>query len=288
MALHNAIIISPDLVTLHGRISITMLSESDLIALVRFISFWGGIFIFLLIETVNAYRVPTVPRAGRWITNISLAVVNGSLLRFFFSAVTVATAYQVTDGGVLLNMAPLPGWLRVLVILIALDFVIYIWHYANHISPFLWRFHRVHHSDMNMDVSTASRFHVIELSGGALIKLSMIKLLGIDLFSLAIFETLLLTCAQFHHSSLRISPAFEGAFVRLGVPPSMHRIHHSVVITERNANYGTIFSWWDRLFGTFRYDVPQERIVIGMGAYRIPQKLSFWRLLIMPFRKPVR
>lgn len=266
-----------------------MLSESDLIALVRFIAFWGGLFIFFLIETVNAYRVPTVPRGGRWIANITLAVLNGYVLRLVFSAVTAATAFQATyGGGGLLNMVAMPGWLRVLVVVVALDFVIYCWHYANHVSPFLWRFHRVHHSDLNMDVSTASRFHIIELSGGALIKLSMIKLLGVDLVSLAVFETMLLSCAQFHHSSMRISTVFEQVFVRLGVPPSMHRIHHSVVITERNTNYGTILSCWDRLFGTFRYDVPQERIVIGMGAYRKYETLTIRELLAMPFRKAVR
>lgn len=266
-----------------------MLSEYDLIGLIRTFAFWGGLFFFFLVETVHAYREPTVPRGKRWMTNLTLAVLNGYLIRLLFSAVTVATAYQVTySGGGVLNMVAVPGWVRVLAILVVMDFVIWFWHYANHISPFLWRFHRVHHSDLNMDVSTASRFHIGELAMSSLIKLSMIKLLGIDLLSLAVFETALLFCAQFHHSSLRISPAFERVFMQLGVPPSMHRIHHSVVINERNTNYGTILSWWDRLFGTFCIDVPQERIVIGMGAYRKPDELNVSRLLTMPFRKAVR
>lgn len=266
-----------------------MLPESTLIALIRTLTFWAGLVLFFVIETVHAYRVPMVPRGKRWVTNLSLAVLNGYLLRLIFSAVTVATAYQVTyGGGGLLNMIELPGWARLLAVVMIMDLVTYYWHWLNHVIPFFWRFHRVHHSDLNMDVSTASRFHIGELAMSSLIKLSLIVVLGIDLISLAVFETLLLACAQFHHSSLRISPAFERAFLWIGVPPSMHRIHHSVVIAERNANYGTIVSWWDKLFGTFRYDVPQERIVIGMGAYRAPEKLSLWQLLLMPFRKPVR
>ncbi len=266
-----------------------MLSEYDQLALLRSGAFWAGLLFFLMLELMRAYRHPTVSKAARWRTNLTIILANTVLTSLIFASATAAITYEASlhESG-LLNQFPLPLWLRVLITVIAMDFVIYFWHYVNHTSPFLWRFHRVHHSDMNMDVSTSSRFHVGELAGGALIKISMIKLLGIDIVSLVIFETLLVASAQFHHSSFRIPPSFEKVFIAVGVPPSMHRIHHSVVITERNSNYGTIFSWWDRMFGTFRLDVPQERIVTGVGAYRKPEELSFFRLMLMPFRKAVR
>ncbi|HSW62518.1 MAG TPA: sterol desaturase family protein [Dissulfurispiraceae bacterium] len=266
-----------------------MLSEYDQLSLLRSGAFWAGLLFFLMLELVRAYRQPTVSKAARWQTNLTLILANTVLTSLMFASATAAISYEGAfhDGG-LLNKLQLPLWLRIAVTVVVMDFVIYFWHYVNHISPFFWRFHRVHHSDLNMDVSTASRFHIGELTGGALIKISMIKLLGIDLVSLAAFEVLLVASAQLHHSCFRISPLLEKAFIAVGVPPSMHRIHHSVVITERNSNYGTIFSCWDRLFGTFRFDVPQERIVIGMGAYRKPEALSFFRLMLMPFRKAAR
>lgn len=266
-----------------------MLSQYDQLALLRSGAFWAGLLFFLVLELIRPYRQPTVSKAARWQTNLSVILANTILTSLVFASATAAITYEASmnDDG-LLNRLPLSLWVRVAITVIVMDFVIYWWHYLNHVVPFFWRFHRVHHCDMNMDVSTASRFHIGELAGGALIKISMIKILGMDIISLALFETLLVGCAQFHHGSFRISSAFEKVFVALGVPPSMHRIHHSVVIGERNSNYGTIFSCWDRLFGTFRLDVAQERIVIGMGAYRTPEKLTFFQLMLMPFRKAVR
>jgi len=154
--------------------------------------------------------------------------------------------------------------------------------------PLLWRFHRVHHSDLNMDVSTASRFHIGELSMSAVIKTGLIYFIGADILSILIFESLLVFAAQFQHSSLRVPAGFENIFWILFVPPSMHRIHHSVKINERDTNYGTILSLWDRMFGTLLKDVSQEGIVIGLGPYRDAIKLRIHHLLIMPFTSAVK
>ncbi|MDY7033196.1 MAG: sterol desaturase family protein, partial [Thermodesulfobacteriota bacterium] len=168
------------------------------------------------------------------------------------------------------------------------DFMLYVWHLLNHEMPFLWRFHRVHHSDLNMDVSTATRFHIGELVISAVIKISLIFFLGASILGVIIFESALVLCAQFHHSSLKVPGWFEKIFWIFFVPPSMHRIHHSVVIKERDTNYGTIFSLWDRSLGTLLKNVNQEKIRIGVGAYPKSEKLNFHQLITMPFTKPVR
>jgi sterol desaturase/sphingolipid hydroxylase (fatty acid hydroxylase superfamily) len=139
-----------------------------------------------------------------------------------------------------------------------------------------------------MDVSTANRFHIGELAMSALIRIGLIFFLGADLFGVMLYEILIVATAQFHHSGLKIPSWLEDIYWVLFVPPSMHRIHHSVVIKERNTNYGTIFSIWDRLLGTLLRDLDQERIRIGVGAYNRPERLHFHHLLVMPFKRQVR
>jgi sterol desaturase/sphingolipid hydroxylase (fatty acid hydroxylase superfamily) len=175
-----------------------------------------------------------------------------------------------------------------MIAIMILDFEIYIWHFLNHEMPLLWRFHRVHHSDLNLDVSTASRFHIIELGISAIIKIAVIFFLGVDLFIVMIFESAVVLTSQFHHSSLKAPEWFERIWWILFVPPSMHRIHHSVIIKERNSNYGVIFSLWDRILGTFIKKVDQNKIRIGMGSYQKTEKLNFFDLIKMPFTRSVR
>jgi sterol desaturase/sphingolipid hydroxylase (fatty acid hydroxylase superfamily) len=139
-----------------------------------------------------------------------------------------------------------------------------------------------------MDVSTASRFHIGELSISAVIKIGLILLLGADLVGLILFEILVVLTSQFHHSSLKVPVWFERIYQIFFVPPSMHRIHHSVVIKERDSNYGTIFSIWDRALGTLTSNVDQAKLRIGVGAYQRADKLYFHQLLWMPFTKGIR
>jgi sterol desaturase/sphingolipid hydroxylase (fatty acid hydroxylase superfamily) len=185
-------------------------------------------------------------------------------------------------------MLTAPSWLKLFFTVAFLDFILYVWHLLNHEMPLLWRFHRVHHCDLNMDVTTATRFHIGELSISAIIKLSVILFLGASPLGVLIFESLVVFCAQFHHSSLKVPKWFEAIFWIFFVPPSMHRIHHSVRIKERDTNYGTIFSIWDRILGTLLANVDQAKIRIGVGAYQKPDKLNFHQLLVMPFTKPIR
>jgi sterol desaturase/sphingolipid hydroxylase (fatty acid hydroxylase superfamily) len=255
---------------------------------IRLSLFWGGLLFFLVLEILMPYRQSSVSKVKRWINNIFLTVFNSLILQVVFAGAIVSTAMYVTTHQLgVLNMIILPGWVKLLVTVAFMDFMLYVWHLLNHEVPLLWRFHRVHHSDINMDVSTATRFHIGELAISAVIKVSLVFFLGASLLGVIIFEAALVLCAQFHHSSLKVPKWFERIFWILFVPPSMHRIHHSVIIKERDTNYGTIFSIWDRLLGTLLKDVDQKAIRIGMGAYQKPDRLSFQHLLAMPFTRPV-
>jgi sterol desaturase/sphingolipid hydroxylase (fatty acid hydroxylase superfamily) len=259
------------------------------IVLLRGLISWGGLVFFLVVEAFRPYRQPSVSKKERLLTNIPLAMLNAAALSLAFAPVTINTALHVSENRLgLLNLIDLPQWTKIVIAVLFMDAMLYIWHFLNHKIPLFWRFHRVHHSDLNMDVSTATRFHIGELALSAVIKIGLIYFIGAGLVSVIIFESLLVAAAQFQHSSLKVSGSFEKVFLAFFVPPSMHRIHHSVKIQERDTNYGTILSVWDRMFGTLLWGVPQEGIVIGIGAYRESEKLGLLQLLRMPFTKPVK
>jgi len=250
---------------------------------------WGGFFLFLLFEYLKPYRQPSVAKTKRLLTNISLTLLNSLVLSIVFAAATINSALQVSSNHLgILNTFSLSFWPKVFLSVIFMDLVFYVWHLLNHKIPLMWRLHRVHHSDLNMDVSTASRFHIGELTLSSCIKIGLIYLIGANVASVILFESLLGLTAQFQHSSVRVPIWFERLFWLLFVPPSMHRIHHSVVIRERDTNYGTILSIWDKALGTLLKDVNQESIVIGLGPYRKPEDLGLRSLLVMPFTRATR
>ncbi len=257
--------------------------------MVRFSLFFGGLVFFLILELSLPYRSATIPRLGRWVNNLLIVGFNNILIYLIFSdAIARTLSYGEYHRTGILNIIDIPYGFKVLIAVIFLDFITYVWHLLNHEVPLLWRFHRVHHCDLNMDVSTATRFHFGELSLSAVIRLSLIFFLGADLFSLLIFDSLVVVATQFHHSSVKVPRWFETFVWLVWVPPSMHRIHHSVVIKERDANYGVLFSLWDRILGTLVTRTDQDRIKIGVGAYQDPEKLRFHHLLAMPFTRPIR
>ena len=259
------------------------------VAWMRFWIFLGGLFFFLILELINPYRPKTVSKLKRWLNNLGITIFNSLILKLLFASTLVQTCLYVTDKQIgVLNLTVVPYWVKTLATVVFMDFMLYVWHLLNHEMPFLWRFHRVHHTDLNMDVSSATRFHIGELAISAVLKISLVFFLGADMLSVLLFETLLVFTAQFQHSSLTVSQWFEKIYWVLFVPPSMHRIHHSVVIKQRDSNYGTIFSIWDRILGTLITDVEQGRIRIGVGGHYTSAKLNLHHLLIMPFTAPVK
>ncbi|MFU8819195.1 MAG: sterol desaturase family protein [Desulfurivibrio sp.] len=263
-----------------------MMPEWETLELLKLPVYLGGVLFFLLLELAYSYRRPSVSKARRWLTNLPLAMINGGIYLLLFGG-AIATLMVLAEERQLglLNALAMPGWLKLLAGVLILDFFIWLWHLLNHQVPLLWRFHRVHHSDLNMDVSTASRFHLGEILLSGLVRLAVIYTFGISLVAYLLFEILVNLSIQFHHSSLRVSPVLEKIWVLLLVPPFLHRIHHSVKIKERDTNYGVIFSLWDRFFGTLLTRVEQEGIVIGIGSHRDFGRLGFFRLLTMPFTR---
>ena len=241
-----------------------------------------GLVLFTVIETVRPYRKPATPRAPRWAENLGLALVNVTFVGTIVGHPIVTKALTLGSN----PLRSLPPLLHGLLALLILDAGHYLWHRASHRVPLLWRLHRVHHCDRDMDISTYMRFHPLELSLGLIVKALLIVLSGVTPLQLVTFEILFNTAAQFHHSSLALPGKVEKALVALIVPPCMHRVHHSVIIVERDSNYGTILSLWDRLFGSFRLreDVPAIRM--GVGGHK--DVTGFTKLMVLPFRPPVR
>ena len=171
--------------------------------------------------------------------------------------------------------------------IILLDFSIYIQHVVVHIIPFFWKFHKVHHTDLDLDVSSGLRFHPIEILGSMLFKISIIFALGPTPLTVIVFEAILNGMAQFTHSNIKLPKKMDSLIRWLFVTPDMHRIHHSDEIDETNSNYGFNFSIWDRSLGTFIEEArkPQSKIVLGIKEFKDPRELSLLNLLIMPFKK---
>lgn len=241
-----------------------------------------GIALFAAIETVRPYRKPPLARFPRWTENLFLTFVNVSLVGLLIGNPLMTRAISWSSS----PLQSLPPLLHGIIVVLILDLGHYLWHMANHLVGPLWRLHRVHHSDRDMDVSTYLRFHPMELALGLLVKAGLVLLSGATVHQLITFEVLFNLCSQFHHSSLALPGTAEKALLPFVVPPCMHRVHHSVIIVERNSNYGTILSLWDRLFGTLRLRDDTASIRMGVGALmgiRGPAQL-----LRLPFRPPVR
>lgn len=185
----------------------------------------------------------------------------------------------------LLYRLPLPRPMRVAAGVLLLDYTLWWWHWMNHRLPLLWRFHLVHHVDLDLDSSTAVRFHFGEMSLSVLFRAAQFLVLGIDPAAATIWQTALFVSILFHHSNTRLDADFERRLARWFVTPRMHGIHHSTVREETDSNWSSLLSCWDVLHGTFRLDVPQDAITIGVPAWQDPDAVTIGRILAMPFRE---
>jgi len=184
----------------------------------------------------------------------------------------------------LLNWLPLPKALRVILGFLLLDYTLYLWHWLNHRSAFLWRFHSVHHADRDLDASTGIRFHFGELALAAGFRAAQVLHLGVDRGTLRVWQRCLFASVVFHHSNLEISEGFEGSLLGMFVMPRMHGIHHSTRADWMNTNYSSLLSVWDRLHGTLRLDIPQPAITIGIDGLQAPADVTLERSLVLPFQ----
>jgi sterol desaturase/sphingolipid hydroxylase (fatty acid hydroxylase superfamily) len=255
------------------------------------LGFFAGVLIVVAAwEAARPRRARSVSRWLRWPSNFAMVAFNTIVLRLLFPAAAVGMAWLAQERGWgLFNNFEVPAALAIVASVIVLDLLIYLQHVMFHAVPALWRLHRMHHADLDFDVTTGARFHPIEIVLSMAIKLAAVAVLGAPAVAVVIFEVLLNATAMFNHGNLRL-PEGVDRFLRLVVvTPDMHRVHHSIVPAEANSNFGFNLPWWDRLLGTYRAQpaAGHEAMTIGIEQFRTPKDLRLDRLLVQPFRGEV-
>jgi sterol desaturase/sphingolipid hydroxylase (fatty acid hydroxylase superfamily) len=259
---------------------------------IRLGSFLGSLAAMGLGEAIAPRRRLTIPKAWRWASNLGLVTLNTLLLRLLFPAATVGMALSAeARAWGLLNNIEVSPWFAAAISVIALDLVIYLQHVMFHAVPALWRLHRVHHADLDFDVTTGIRFHPIEILLSMLLKLAAVVVLGTPAVAVLIFEVVLNTMAMFNHSNVRLPLAVDAALRRILVTPDMHRVHHSIEGHEANSNFGFNLSLWDRLFGTYLHapSAGHEKMTLGIRDFRDPKQVErLTGMLWLPFLGQVK
>jgi sterol desaturase/sphingolipid hydroxylase (fatty acid hydroxylase superfamily) len=255
---------------------------------VRMGSFAAVLLAMVLWEALAPRRILAYPRILRWPANLGIVVLSAALLRLAVPMAAVGLAAAAGERGWgLLNQLDLPPWLGLAAAVLALDLVIYVQHVLFHAVPALWRLHRMHHADLDFDVTTGARFHPLEILVSAGIKLAAVAVLGPSVLALLVFEVLLSATAMFNHGNVRLPVAADRWLRWLVVTPDMHRVHHSAVPAETNRNFGFNLPWWDRLFGTYLAQpaAGHERMRIGIAEFRDAAELRLHRMLLQPLRE---
>jgi sterol desaturase/sphingolipid hydroxylase (fatty acid hydroxylase superfamily) len=254
---------------------------------IRFGAFAAVLAAMALWELAAPRRPLTVGRAPRWPANLGVVALDMLLVRILFPTAAVGMAlYAEARGWGLFNLVALPWGMATLLSVVLLDLAIYAQHVMFHAVPMFWRLHRMHHADLDIDVTTGVRFHPIEILLSMLIKFAAVLALGTPAVAVLIFEVLLNATSMFNHSNARMPAPIDRIVRLLVVTPDMHRVHHSILRAETNSNFGFNFPWWDRLFGTYR---PQPKeghdgMTIGIESFRNPAELRLDRMLLQPLR----
>lgn len=254
----------------------------------RLSCFVGVLVVMAIAEALAPRRRRLLPRSVRWSNHAALVVLNTLAARFLLPLTAVeAASWAAKNGRGLLNHVTLPGWGEFLLAVVLLDLAIYGQHVLFHVVPVFWRLHKVHHADLDLDVTSGIRFHTLEILLSALLKLGLVILLGPSVLAVMVFEILLNAGSLWSHSNVRLPLPVDRVLRLVLVTPDMHRVHHSVVPVETNSNYGFHLPWWDYLFGTYQAQ-PQaghEEMTIGLESPRSPQQVAHLPgLLAMPFR----
>ncbi|HSM39890.1 MAG TPA: sterol desaturase family protein [Afifellaceae bacterium] len=239
------------------------------------------------LEIALPRRTPDPRKVARWRTNLLMVVVDSIALRVVFPLAAVGWAlWAEANGTGLFRATGMPIWLAGLIGFIVLDFAVWLEHVASHKIPILWRIHRMHHSDIDFDVTTALRFHPLEIILSMMWKAAIVVALGVPVIAVLLFEIVLNGAAMFNHSNWKIPERIDAILRLFIVTPDMHRVHHSVHVRETDSNYGFNFPFWDRLFRTYT-DQPRDGHVgmtIGLNEYRGDEPTGFVWSLILPFR----
>jgi sterol desaturase/sphingolipid hydroxylase (fatty acid hydroxylase superfamily) len=253
---------------------------------IRFGFFLGMLIMMAVWELLAPRRQLQTPKVGRWLRNFGIVFIDVTVLRLLpsFSAIHIASVVEKQGWG-LLNHAPEAYLLKAIIGVIILDLAIYLQHTAFHGLPILWRLHMMHHSDIDIDVTTGIRFHPIEILLSMGIKMLVVFLVGISVLGVLIFEVLLNATSLFNHGNVRLGTSIDRILRFFVVTPEMHRVHHSVIIQETKSNFGFNLPWWDHLFGTYKGQPASGHLgmTIGLSQFRNPKELTLPKLLLLPF-----
>jgi len=256
-------------------------------SLIRLTAFFAVLVVMAFWEVAAPRRRREIPRLLRWTNNFAVVVLDALVVRLTFPVLAVGFALEASARGWgLFNVVMAPSWVALVVSVMVLDLAIYLQHVMFHAVPALWRLHRMHHADLEFDVSTGIRFHPIEIVLSMALKLAVVAALGPPAVAVLVFEVLLNATAMFNHSNIRIPTALDRVLRLVVVTPDMHRVHHSVHVEETNSNFGFNVPWWDRLLGTYRAQPRDghEGMTIGLAQFRTRRELWVDRLLVQPFK----
>ena len=248
--------------------------------------FFGVLVLLGVVELAFPKRERTFKRVKRWRVNLVIALIDTLALRFLLPILAVGTALWVEMNQIgLLEILNWPGWLEVLLAVILLDMLVYGQHVAFHHIPIFWRIHRVHHADRDIDVTTALRFHPVEIVLSMLLKIAFVVVLGAPVVAVICFEILLNAMAMFNHSNLRLPTGVDRWLRLFVVTPDMHRVHHSIDMVESNRNFGFSLSIWDRIFSTYKAqpDLGHGEMVLGLEEYQGDESCRLGWTLCFPF-----
>ena len=248
-----------------------------------------GIFVSMAAwETLSPRRALSQSKRLRWANNLGLTLLNTILLRLVFPIAAVGVALHASEHGWgLFNSLPVPDWLGGLFSLLVLDLLIYTQHLLFHKVPLFWSLHRMHHTDLDLDVTSGFRFHPLEILLSMAIKMGIVVALGAPAWSVILFEVLLNGTSLFNHANIALHPKADSVLRLLIVTPDMHRVHHSVIIRETDSNFGFNFPWWDRIFGTYNAQpaAGHTAMTIGLANYRDPKWLQLPWMLAVPLAR---
>ncbi|MBX7539698.1 sterol desaturase family protein [Qipengyuania sphaerica] len=256
---------------------------SDTAEIAAFSAMAAVFALFAVIEIAAPAR--KAPRGHRWLTNLALFAIDTLAVRLLIPLLMVGAAALAADRGWgLLNLVGLPHWTEILLAIVALDLTLYVQHWATHRVQLLWRLHKVHHSDPAFDVTTAARFHPVEIALSMLYKMAVVAALGLPVWGVFLFELVFNIATLFTHANFALPKSLEKPVRALIVTPDMHRIHHSAIQRETDSNYGTLLSGWDRLFGTYTQDA-EGNLTIGLEEYQDTRPYKLGWSLLLPFHK---
>lgn len=246
----------------------------------------GALAALVWLEGRRPLRRETEPKAERDARNLAVAGLGAAALALTERPLAARlTALVERRRWGLLQAARMPAWLEVLLASVLLDYTLYLWHVLTHRVPWLWRFHRMHHADLDLSATTALRFHFAELVLSVPWRAAQVVALGVSPRAFSAWQTALFLSVMFHHSNVRLPESLERRLGALVVTPRMHGIHHSTLREERDSNWSSGLALWDRLHGTLRLDVPQDEIEIGVPEYRDPEQVGLLRILKLPFEQ---